>query len=134
MFLKKYNHISFKQLHLHTQSIKRNDCISQRRYLYGIAILDSKKSEVTVSGCACRLDIIHVTKLSFLACLPVEHSQFVVRCQCEEHTKYIRITCPFDLYPPTPHFYIVKLGFIGVCFSLIFALKHRLWVKLEPLQ
>ena len=26
----------------------------------------------------------------------------------------IRITCPCDLYPLTPHFYIVKLGFTGV--------------------
>ena len=43
--------------------------------------------------------------------------------------KFIRITCPCDLYPLTPHFYIVKLGFTGVyIFFLIFALKHRLWV------
>ena len=41
----------------------------------------------------------------------------------------IRITCPCDLYPLTPHFYIVKLGFTRVfIFFLIFALKHRLWV------
>ena len=26
----------------------------------------------------------------------------------------IRITCPCDLYPLTPHFYVVKLGFTGV--------------------
>ena len=39
------------------------------------------------------------------------------------------LTCPCDLYPLTPHFYIVKLGFTGVyIFFLIFALKHRLWV------
>ena len=41
----------------------------------------------------------------------------------------IRITCPCNIYPLTPHFYIVKLGFTGVyIFVLIFALKHRLWV------
>ena len=40
---------------------------------------------------------------------------------------YIRITCPCDLYPLTPHFYIVKLGCTGVYFCLTFALKHRLW-------
>ena len=39
--------------------------------------------------------------------------------------KRIRKTCPCDLYPLTPHFYIVKLGFTGVYFFLIFALKHR---------
>ena len=30
--------------------------------------------------------------------------------------------------PSPPHFYIVKLGFTGVNFFLIFALKHKLWV------
>ena len=34
----------------------------------------------------------------------------------------IRITCPCDLYPFTPHFYIVKLEFTGVYF--IFLLAH----------
>ena len=35
------------------------------------------------------------------------------------------------LYPLTPHFYIVKLGFTGVYnapYFHIFALKHILWV------
>ena len=44
-------------------------------------------------------------------------------------TKAIMQTCPYNVYPLTPHFYIVKLGFTGVfIFFLIFALKHRLWV------
>ena len=34
----------------------------------------------------------------------------------------------YDLYPLSPHFYIVKLGFTRVYIFLIFALKHRLWV------
>ena len=38
---------------------------------------------------------------------------------------HIRITCPYDLYPLIPHFYIVKQGYT---FFLIFALKHRSWV------
>ena len=37
-------------------------------------------------------------------------------------------TCPCNEHPLTPHFYIVKLGFTGVYFFLIFAPKHRLWV------
>ena len=41
---------------------------------------------------------------------------------------YIRITCPCDLYPITPHSYIVRLRCTGVYIFLIFALKHRLWV------
>ena len=34
----------------------------------------------------------------------------------------IRITCPCDLYPLTPHFYIVKLGFTGVYIMFLFLL------------
>ena len=34
----------------------------------------------------------------------------------------IRITCPCDLYPFTPHFYIVKLGFTGVYIIFLFLL------------
>ena len=37
-------------------------------------------------------------------------------------------TSPCNEDPLTPHFYIVKLGFTGVYFFLIFAPKHRLWV------
>ena len=36
-------------------------------------------------------------------------------------------TRPCNEQPLTPHFYIVKLGFTGVYFFLIFAPKHRLW-------
>ena len=44
----------------------------------------------------------------------------------------IRITCPCDLNPLTPHFYIIiKLGFTGVYIFSIFALKHRLWVLIR---
>ena len=44
----------------------------------------------------------------------------------------IRITCLCVLYPLTPHFYIVKLGFTGVYIGfLFFALKHRLWVLIR---
>ena len=37
-------------------------------------------------------------------------------------------TCPCNIHPFTPPFYIVKPGFTGVYFFLFFALKHRLWV------
>ena len=42
--------------------------------------------------------------------------------------KNIMQTCPCNVHPLTPHFYIVKLGFTGVYIFLIFAPKHRLWV------
>ena len=44
------------------------------------------------------------------------------------HKTHITKTSPCNEHPPTPHFYIVKLGFTGVYFFLIFAPKHRLWV------
>ena len=34
----------------------------------------------------------------------------------------IRITCLYVLYPLTPHFYIVKLGFTGVYIIFVFLL------------
>ena len=37
---------------------------------------------------------------------------------------YIMITCPCDLYPLTPHFYIVKLGFTGVYKIFLFKLYN----------
>ena len=37
-------------------------------------------------------------------------------------------TCPCNVYPLTPHFYIVKLGFTVVFIFLSFALKQRVWV------
>ena len=44
---------------------------------------------------------------------------------------YITITCPCGLYPLTPHFYIVKLGYRGILYFLIFALKHGSWVHIR---
>ena len=41
---------------------------------------------------------------------------------------HIMQTCPCNEDPLTPHLYIVKLGFTGIHFFLIFAPKHRLWV------
>ena len=45
----------------------------------------------------------------------------------------IRITCPCDLNPLAPHFYIVKLGFTGVYFIILFLLLNIDCVySLEP--
>ena len=35
---------------------------------------------------------------------------------------YIMITCPYNVDPLTLHFYIVKLGFAGVCIIFLFLL------------
>ena len=37
---------------------------------------------------------------------------------------YIRKTCPYNVYPLEPHFYIVKLGFAGVYLFLLFLLQN----------
>ena len=48
---------------------------------------------------------------------------------CENITK----TYLYNFDSLKPHFYIVKLGFAGVyIIFLIFALKHKFWVLLEP--
>ena len=43
----------------------------------------------------------------------------VPQCYCS-----IRITCPCDLYPRKPRFYIVKLGFTGEYVIFLFFLKN----------
>ena len=48
---------------------------------------------------------------------------------------FIRITCPCNVYPLTPHFYIVKLGFTGVHFIFLFLLYNiDCGYSLEPPQ
>ena len=36
----------------------------------------------------------------------------------------IKKTCPCKIYPLQPHFYIVKLGFTGVCLFFLFLLQN----------
>ena len=55
------------------------------------------------------------------------HFKKDVNCLMDKSVN-IMLTCPSNEHPLTPHFYIVKLGFTGVSFFLIFAQKHRLWV------
>ena len=33
-------------------------------------------------------------------------------------------TCPYNIYPPKPHFYIAKLGFAGVYLFFLFLLQN----------
>ena len=42
--------------------------------------------------------------------------------------KLITKTRLYNFDPLETHFYIVKLGFIGVYISFLILLKHRLWV------
>ena len=62
-----------------------------------------------------------------LTCRHINH----IRCRYMS----IRKTCPCNIYPGKPHFYIAKLGYAGVyLFFLIFAPKHRLWVLVRTVS
>ena len=39
-------------------------------------------------------------------------------------SSYIRKTCPCNVYPLEPHFYIAKLGFAGVYLFFLFLLQN----------
>ena len=56
---------------------------------------------------------------------------YLILAVCTALVFSITKTSPCNEHPLTPHFYIVKLGFTGVCFFLIFAPKHRLWVLIR---
>ena len=47
---------------------------------------------------------------------------------------YIMKTCPCNVHPLTPHFYIVKLGFTGVYFFIFLLLNIDCGYSLEPPQ
>ena len=46
---------------------------------------------------------------------------------CTYTEKIIMKTCPCNVHPFSPHFYIVKLDFTGVNIFSYFCSKHRLW-------
>ena len=58
-------------------------------------------------------------------CLIMRKPAFVIPnkiCTDQPFLTYIMITYPCNLYPLTPHFYIVKLGFTGVYNIFLFLL------------
>ena len=81
-----------------------------------IHIIDSNLHKALLS---CRYDIIDCAK----------YAVFRVKTDITILKICIMLTCPCNVDPLTPHFYLVKLGFRGTLF-LIFAIKHRLWVLL----
>ena len=42
----------------------------------------------------------------------------------ESSSKIIRKTCPYNVYPIEPHFYIAKLGYAGVYLFFLFLLQN----------
>ena len=58
------------------------------------------------------IDFIYVGSIQ-LYCLFLDK-----QCELYENFIHIRKTCPFNVYPLEPHFYMAKLGYAGV--NLIF--------------
>ena len=44
----------------------------------------------------------------------------------------IMLTCPCNVYPITPHFYIVKLGFTGVYIIFLLSKNMNIVKKIQP--
>ena len=72
--------------------------------------------------------VIQCYILSALVCLGLKKNLTSIEFY---FTNCIMITRLCYLYPLTPHFYIVNLGFTGVYFFLMFVLKQRLWVLIR---
>ena len=62
-----------------------------------------------------------LTKLSFIS-----SNMHLIPSSCLLYGGSIMLTCPFNVYPLTPHFYIVKLGFTGVYNFLFFCSKTKI--------
>ena len=56
---------------------------------------------------------------------------FYLNILTKKDNSHIMITSLCNVYPLTPNFYIVKLGFTGYTFFRIFAKKHRLRVLIR---
>ena len=49
---------------------------------------------------------------------------FFYTFQVEQIIEYITKTCPCNVYPLEPHFYIGKLGYVGVYLFFLFLLQN----------
>ena len=77
------------------------------------------------------LSILRALLKKKISALCAKYSEDSVYCFCIDVAidDLIMITCPCNVYPLTPHLYIVKTGvYRDIFYFLIFALKHRLWV------
>ena len=111
-------------------SITRNFMASVRRGSLSLLVL--RVGCVIVS---CSYNYLNAYSCNYLSCIKLGCVFSIRKCTLGTHCclsrrlKYIRITCPCNEHPLTPHFYIEKVGFTRVyIFFLIFAPKHRLWV------
>ena len=72
----------------------------------------------------------YIIRILQTTCLIIVATETVYICFSEmKKMSSITKTYRYNFDPLKPHFYIVKLGFTGVCIIfLISAQKHRLWV------
>ena len=74
----------------------------------------------------CSADLKHqlilLYKLSFTT--DDEERQLRQKTNNKIKSKDIRITCPGNIYPPIPHFYIAKLGYARVYLFFLFLLQN----------
>ena len=95
-----------------------------RCYCFFLAI--ALKSRIDMIIILHASDCRHPQYIYFTICLPVSASnvckQFGLRSG-----QTIMPTSPCDVYPLTPHFYIVKLGFTWVYFFSLFLLQNIDW-------
>ena len=66
----------------------------------------------------------HVTYQSFSISGPTNYKLRIGTYSGTAGNKIIRKTCPCNVYPPEPHFYIAKLGYAGVYLFFLFLLQN----------
>ena len=64
-----------------------------------------------------------VMKVHITNALPVRQAKKIILAGAT-FERNIRKTCPCNVYPLEPHFYIVKLGFAGLCLFFLFLLQN----------
>ena len=141
-------------LDIHPVFILLNDAIVLHVSLVATQTAQSEDSCQSVHMCHCFVLVMHlinvlmeginycnnyiqnIPKIDFLFCINEQHIRvLIITCRIVESLflkslydpspfSYIMLTRPCNVYPLTPHFYIVKLGFTGVYIILLFLLSN----------
>ena len=63
--------------------------------------------------------VFHMNQTYYVDMYPLKHINFALKMQA-----HIRKTCPCNVYPLEPHFYIAKLRYGGVYLFFLFLLQN----------
>ena len=89
-----------------------------------ITLVEEERSDCSASDVPCC--IAYVSTQALADWLPqLEERDMIVM---QSIACYIMLICPCNVYPLTPHFYIVKQRFTGVFIFSYFCSKNKLWV------